>query len=551
MQVIRPAKVYDAVIVGSGAGGGTAAHKLTASGLQVVMLEAGPEIDPESDYKEHEWPYDFEDRGRRMNAHLGGRRLPGEPYVVAEGNEFSWWRARVLGGRTNNWGRHSYRMAEWDFKPRDRFGMGVNWPITYQDLEPYYERAERLFGVSGSREGIPSLPDGVFLPPMKPKCHEAILGKGAANVGMKMIPVRRAVLTRGLHGLPACHWCGQCDRGCRTGSKYGSIQFQIWPALETGGLTLLTNSMAREVTVDREGRANGVSYIDKTSGEERRIRAKRIILAASTLETARLLLNSNSHFHPEGLGNLSGHVGRHLTDTVGTGQTLGYLPQLLGRERYNEDGIHSGHVVIPWWKYDRKNKFAGGYHIEVYGGYEIPSLKTARYFSQYLPGYGSEFKKEAREYFGAFIGVKGTGECYPNPRSYVEIHPDAVDRWGVPVLRIHFEWSENDYLMAEDMQAELSNLIEAAGGKVFDPPRPPRRRAGIIVGGSHIHELGTARMGTRKEDSVTNPFGQLWDSPEVSIVDGSVFVTNPDKNPTLTLAALCLRTCEKILDEGV
>ena len=550
MQVIRSPKVYDAIIVGSGAAGGTAAQRLTAAGLDVALLEAGPELVPSRDYNEHKWPYEFADRGRTMKAGLGGWRLPGEPYVVAPGNEFRWWRARTLGGRTNNWGRHSYRLAEWDFHPRDRFGVGTNWPIRYQDLESYYGQAERLLGVSGSKEGIPSLPDGDYLPPMKPKCHEALLSKGAEKLGMRMIPVRRAVLTESLHGLPACHWCGACDRGCVSGSKYCSIQFSIEPALKTGRLTLLTGSMAREIVVDNDGRAVAVSYIDKPTRAEREIRGKRILLAASTLESARLLLNSKSRFHPGGLGNSSGHLGRHLTDTVGTGQTFGYLPQLLGRERVNEDGIHSGHVVIPWWKYDRKNKFAGGYHVEVYGGFAMPSLMFSGQVARHSEGYGAEFKQAARDYFGAFVGVKGTGESFANPKSYVEIDDKTADRWGVPVLRVHFEWSENDYLMAEDMQQQLRGVIEASGGVVFEPNSPPARRAGMIVGGSHIHELGTARMGRDPKSSVTNPFGQVWDSPNVSVIDGAVFVTNPDKNPTLTLVALAMRACDKILDEG-
>ncbi|MCP5112527.1 MAG: GMC family oxidoreductase, partial [bacterium] len=250
MQVIGSPKIHDAVIVGSGAGGGTAAQHLTAAGLDVVMLEAGPELDPLSDYNSHSWPYEFSDRGRRMNARLGGWRLPGEPYEVAQGNQFRWWRARTLGGRTNNWGRHSYRMAEWDFRPLDRYGIGVNWPIGYKELAPYYDRAEEIFAVSGSRDGIPSLPDGNYLPPMKPKCHEALLARGAAKLGIPMIPARRAILTVSRHGLPACHWCGACNRGCLTGSGDASIRYSTEPALTTGRLGPLTMAMARPVTGD-------------------------------------------------------------------------------------------------------------------------------------------------------------------------------------------------------------------------------------------------------------------------------------------------------------
>ncbi|MBI1358187.1 MAG: GMC family oxidoreductase [Acidobacteria bacterium] len=551
MQVARSPKVFDAVVVGSGAGGGTAVQRLTGAGLDVALLEGGPSLNPSTDYRSHNWPYEFDDRGRSMNALLGGNQLPGEPYSVAAGQEFQWWRARVLGGRTNNWGRHSYRMAEWDFRCRDRYDYGDNWPIAYSDLAPYYSEAERLMGVCGTKEGIPSLPDGDFLPPMKPKCHEVLLGKGARKIGMPMIPIRRAVLTRNALGRPACHWCGACNRGCMTGSKYCSIQYQIDPALAGGNLTLLTDSMAREVLTDSSGEAIGISYIDTRTGEEKQIRGKRIVLAASSIETARLLLNSHSPHHPQGLGNSSGHLGKHLTDTIAVEGTFGLLPQLLDRPRVNEDGVHSGHVMIPWWKYDRKNEFAGGYHIEVFGGYAMPLLGTAADFANTLPGHGKAFKRSAREHFGAYVRLGTAGESFANEKSFVEIDPNGKDRWGIPTVKIHFEWTENDYLMAEDIQTEFRNLIEAAGGKVYEPPpSAKRRRGGIQPGGAHIHELGTARMGTHREDSVTNPFGQLWDSPNVSVVDGSTFVTNPDKNPTLTIAALCLRACDRILEEG-
>jgi choline dehydrogenase-like flavoprotein len=553
VQVIRPPKVYDAIVIGSGAGGGTAAQRLTDAGLEVVLLEAGPKLDPARDYAEHKWPYDYSDHGRTMNRHLGGRRIPGEPYVVADGDEFVWMRARTLGGRTNNWGRHSYRMAEWDFRTHDEFGMGVNWPVTYDDLEPYYTEAEKFLGVSGTREGLPSLPDGHYLPRMNPKCHEAILTSGARKLGIPMIPVRRALLTQNHGEHPACHWCGQCDRGCATGSKYGSIHWSIEPALKSGNLTLLTDSMAREITVDGAGRADGISYVDRRTGSEIEVKAKHIFVAGGTLETTRLLLNSKSRLHPNGLGGSSGELGRNLTDTVGTGNTVGILPQLVNRERFNEDGIHSGHVMVPWWKYDRskyKLDYAGGYHMEVYGGFSMPSMAFARDVNNYFPGYGSSLKRSAREHFGAIVGIKCTGESYPNPRSFVEIDPAVVDDWGVPVLRIHFEWSENDYKMAEDMRVELARIVDASGGTLLENPDHRRRRAGMIAGGSHIHELGTSRMGRNPKTSVTNQFGQVWDSPNVSLIDGSVFCTNPDKNPTLTLIALAMRACDKVLDEG-
>src|ERR1700758_2076522 len=324
-EVIRGAKVYDVCIIGSGAGGGQAAKVLTEGGLSVVMLEAGPPLNPEKDYKEHVWPYDLPHRGIGVGGKLRGMlnseflapngawEIDGEPYVSAPGNTFRWFRSRIVGGRTNHWGRIALRFAPVDFKSRSTDGMGDDWPITYQDLAPYYDKVESYIGVFGTKENIPSAPDGVFMPPPKPRCTELMVKKACDKLGITCIPSRLAILTKSVNGRLPCHYCGQCGRGCITASNFSSSQVLIPPALQTGRLTMITGAMAREILVDKDGKATGVSYIDKATRSEKRINARAVVVAASACESARLLLNSKSTAFPTGLANSSGAVGKYLT----------------------------------------------------------------------------------------------------------------------------------------------------------------------------------------------------------------------------------------------
>src|SRR5436309_7840327 len=283
-QVVRSPKPYDVCIIGSGAGGGTAAKILTEGGLNVVMLEAGPPLNPERDYKEHLWPYDLPHRGigvggklrREINdeftAPNGAWEIDGEPYTSAPGSRFRWFRSRIVGGRTNHWGRIALRFAPIDFKSRSTDGMGDDWPITYDELGPYYDKVESYIGVFGSKENIPSAPDGIFLPPPKPRCTDLLVKKGCDKISIPCVPSRLAIITRPVNGRAACHYCGQCGRGCTTASNFSSSQVLIPPALATGRLTLMTNAMLREILVNKEGKANAVSYIDKTTRAEQQVR---------------------------------------------------------------------------------------------------------------------------------------------------------------------------------------------------------------------------------------------------------------------------------------
>ena len=560
-QVMRTPKSYDICVIGSGAGGGMAAKILTEGGLNVALLEAGPPVNPEKDYKMFVWPYELPHRGVGVGgkaadnfgeflAPNGAWNIAGEPYTSAPESNFQWFRSRIVGGRTNHWGRIALRFAPVDFKSKSRDGLGEDWPIGYEDLAPYYDKVESYIGVFGTKENVPSAPDGVFLPPPKPRCSELLIKKACDNLNITCIPARLAVLTRPLNGRPACHYCGQCGRGCTTASNFSSSQVLIPPALLTGRLTLITGAMAREILVGADGKAAGVSYIDKATHTEKRIAARAVVVAASACESARLLLNSRSKVFPDGLANSSGQVGRNLTDSVGS-SGWGYVPQMEKIPPHNHDGTGGMHMYIPWWKYDRKNDFPRGYHIEIGGGRELPSAGMFDDVCEEFEGYGAELKRTCRKQYGTSVDFAGRGEMLANPDSYCEIDPEVVDEFGIPVLRFHFKRSEHEIRQAKDMQETFKAIVEAMGGEYKTKTDPGGQYPfGIEAGGRIIHEVGTARMGADPKTSVLNGYCQAHDVKNLFIADGAPLVTNPDKNPTLTIMALSWRASEYLLSEA-
>ncbi|HEX6822861.1 MAG TPA: GMC family oxidoreductase [Candidatus Sulfotelmatobacter sp.] len=562
MQVRRSPKTYDVCIIGSGGAGGTAAKVLSEGGLSVALLEAGPPVIPARDYKEHVWPYDLPHRG----AGVGGRarqglddeflapngawEIQGEPYVSAPGSKFRWFRSRIVGGRTNHWGRIALRMAPVDFKVRSHDGRGDDWPISYEDVAPYYDKVEAYIGVFGTKENIPSAPDGIFLPPPKPRCTETIIKKACDKLDILCIPSRLAILTKPLNGRPACHYCAQCGRGCITASNFSSSQVMIPPAEKTGRFTLITGAMARELIVGKDGKVAAVSYIDKETREERRIHARAFIVAASACESARLLLNSRSTLFPDGLANSSGVVGRNLMDTVGS-DGGGYFPQLERMPAHNHDGVGGMHMYLPWWKFDRKNEFLRGYHTEFGGGRGMPGVGDYDELCDEVEGYGVSLKRECKKKYGTYIGFAGRGEMIPNENCYCEIDPNVVDQWGIPVLRFHWKWGDNELRMARDMQETYREIVETAGGTYMPPvQRGADHPFGIADGGVIIHEVGTVRMGNRPATSALNGYCQAHDVKNLFVTDGATFVTNADKNPTLTIMALTWRASEYLLDQA-
>ena len=559
VQIQRTPEIHDVVVIGSGAGGGTVVQVLTGMGIKVTLLEAGPTLDPAREFQEHVWPYEVDHRGAEPGGAFylgkgkpfgyfattsGGWELEGEPYIVAPGNQFRWFRSRILGGRTNHYGRMSFRFSDYDFHPYDRDGLGTNWPISYQELAPYYDKAEAFIGVTGSREGIRSAPDGIFQPPPPPKAHEVLIQRACAKLDIPCIPNRRAVLTQPLHGRPPCHYCGQCERGCLANSNYSSSLVQVLPALKTGKLRILDMAMAREIVTDGNGRVSGVIYIDKRTRAEKHIRCRTAVLAASACESARILLNSKSREFPNGVGNGSGIVGRFLMDSVGF-ELSGRVPALEGLPRYDSEGFGGAHLYMPWWLWDDHAKlgFPRGYHIEIGGGYFMPQVGSFHQAARKY-GYGKRLKEQIRLDYGTQVSFAGRGEMIPNHLSYCEIDPDIVDQWGIPVLRFHFKWSDFEWKQARHMEKTFSSIIEAMGGQVDAPSPDERVSAGISVPGTIIHEVGTVRMGSDLRNSALNGFCQVHEVKNLFVCDGASFVSNPDKNPTLTINALAWRASE-------
>jgi choline dehydrogenase-like flavoprotein len=568
MQIVRNRTMYDVCVIGSGAGGGMAAMVLAQRGANVVMLEAGPMWNATTDTFMYAWPYNTPRRGAatperhfgEFDAALGGWSLEGEPYTTAGDDRFDWFRSRMLGGRTNHWGRISLRFGPDDFRRRSIDGLGDDWPITYDDIRPYYDRIDKLIGIFGANlPEFPNEPDGIFMPPPKPRCYELVIRKAAARLNVPMVPSRLSILTRNHNGRPACHYCGQCGRGCATHSNFSSPSVLIPPALDTGRLKVVTDAMAREVTVDAAGLANGVTYVDKTTGRDNHVRARIVVLAASACESARILLNSRSSKFPQGVANSSGTVGKYLTDSTGA-SVRGFIPALMDGIPHNEDGTGGMHLYMPWWLDNRKLDFPRGYHIEPGGGRRMPNAGFGGGIHNFtgvegsgrpisFGGYGAGLKNDYRRLYGATVSFAGRGEQVPSKDCYCELDPVAVDRWGIPVLRFHFKWSDYELNQARHMQQTFRALIDEMGGTPLTPMPTAEQGYGIEAGGRIIHEAGVTRMGDDPSTSVLNRHCQAHDVKNVFVADAGPFVSQADKNLTWTILALAMRTAEYIADQ--
>lgn len=570
-QIKKTPKAYDVCIVGSGAGGGMAAYVLANAGIRVVLLEAGPLYDPAKNVSQLKWPWESPRRGANtplrhfgdFDAAYGGWQIEGEPYTHKDNTEFDWFRSRMVGGRTNHWGRISLRFGPKDFKRRSIDGLGDDWPISYEDVAPWYDKVDQLIGVFGSKENLPNDPDSIFLPPPKPRLHELLIQNAAKTLNIPVIPSRLSILTKPINKeRGACFYCRQCNRGCTVYGDFSSSSVLVKPALATGNVDVIPNAMAREVVTNADGIATGVSFVNKDDMQEYTVSAKVVVLAASSCESARLLLNSKSSRYSNGLANGSGLVGKYLHDSTGASMG-GILPHLVGRKRYNEDGVGGMHVYTPWWLDNKNLDFPRGYHIEYGGGMTMPGYgfgfgmhnTNGKYpgrdgKQKAAGGYGASLKDDYRYFYGATVGMSGRGEAVAREDNYCEIDPSTVDKYGIPVLRFRYKWSDYEIKQAKHMKETFREIIHKMGGVVTSGNDDgPHNDYGLLAPGRIIHEVGTTRMGNDPKKSVLNKFCQAHEVKNLFVVDGGPFVSQADKNPTWTILALSMRSSEYIIEE--
>jgi choline dehydrogenase-like flavoprotein len=580
-QEVDLSRTYDAVIVGSGAAGGMAANVLASKGMQVLLLEAGKKLNIEQELKSMQWPYEHPRRGdlppgsHALSFNEYNVRQP--PYakgtsfkhvysyvegwgngdytkniVVDEkdhpytGTRYAWVRARCVGGKTNIWGRLALRLSDYDFKGKTHDGYGEDWPISYADLEPYYDKVDLYLGISGVKENLPWLPDSLFQRPTKLNASEVLLRESLKKMGRVLTPYRAGVTTDGLkHNKhrSKCYGRGACRRrpgGCDIHAAFDSPTGLIAPALDTGNLTLRPNSTVREVLVDpNTGKARGVAFLDSETHTPYEVKAKVVILAASTLESARLMLLSRSSQHPNGIGNSSGHVGHNFCEHVMGPSITGLVKDLVGKPHTLDDGRPGGFYVPRFRNLtDRQPDFIRGYGFEGEGEdtmFPHGALDT--------PGFGASYKKTVRDKAGAYISMGGFGEVLARYENYMDLDPDVKDAWGIPVLRFHYQFGDNERKMAADMAVTAREMFEEAGIEVVSVDHD------VLTEGWSIHELGLARMGNDPKTSVVSQFQQSHDVKNLFVVDGSTHVSASCQNPTWTIMALAWRSCDYLADE--
>ncbi len=529
-----PDSMYDVCVIGSGAAGGIVTKELCEAGAKVILLEAGEEVPPHK-FRSHCWPYELPFRGYRAEKQelFYPRDLKGS--FRSESLEgVSVDRIRVLGGRTLHWNAVVLRYAPSDFRERTLNGIEEDWPITYDELAPYYERVETMIGVCGNDDHLEILPAGSsYMPPPPLRCSEQILKREAGKIGIPVISVRKALLTRQYDNRPPCHYCGHCMDGCDVSAIFSTPGSMLPKARKTGNLTLRQNALAREILVNRNGLARAVSIVDRKTRHEEEIKARVFVTCCATVETGRLLLNSQSspNFRT-GLANSSGVVGRYLSGHIGDSVYI-YLHELEGRPPANLDGCLD-HAFIPRYK---TNSPAGAFDFQVnYSGYMFP------YQAYAVKGYGSSFKKKVREMEPGFLMLGGFGKVKSEANNRITIDPATKDTYGIPIPVMHFAYSDLDKSVFAEMKKTVDDLCGQLKGQVT-------KHLGDRPGGFASHEVGTVRMGADPRTSALNSYCQSHDVKNLFVTDGSAFTTTSEKNPTLTIMALSLRAADYIKEQ--
>jgi choline dehydrogenase-like flavoprotein len=552
--------VFDVLVIGSGASGGWVAKEVAERGLRVLMLEAGPPRVPTRDFTEHVWPYQLKFRGfgdqRRLLQTQPVQRLCyacdeyshqffvndlEHPYTFPVDKPFMWIRGRQVGGKTFCWARESYRFSDNEFKAASRDGYGEDWPISYKELEPYYDRVESYIGVSGSREGLSQMPDGQFLPPMELSCGGVLAKKVIEEkFGWRVMPDRVANLTVEYRGRPACHYCDQCQRGCFTASYFNSPSVTLPAAARTGKLTLVSDAVVSHVVMDRAGKAEGVHYIDRLTHEHREAYAHAVVVAAGALESTRILLNSKTPSHPQGVGNSAGVLGKYLMDHFTIEGAGGYMPSLRSSKR-EPVGRPCGFLIPKYvnagGQKNRNSNFLRGYRFDGDGSQEVYGHAFL------LPEFGNAWRERVKKDIPYYFAIEAQGECLPRADNFVTLDRDKKDAWGIPALHISASYGENDRAMAVAMRSHVAAILDEM--KLADVA-PPKSELSIF--GKNIHECGTARMGDQPSASVVDRNCKVHDAKNVFVTDGSVFVTQGCYEPTLTIMAISARAGEHIAE---
>lgn len=551
---------FDAIVVGSGICGGWAAKELTEKGLRTLVLEAGPPIVPARDYVEHVQAYSLPYRGygnlRKLREEQPIQSLTGpcnewgskffvndreNPYHNDPDKPFAWIRGRHVGGRSIMWGRQVYRWSDLDFEANAKEGLGVDWPLRYADIAPWYSYVEKFIGVSGHAEGLAHLPDGEFLPPMQLNCAELQVQEAMARRWRRerLLTIGRcAILTRPHQGRAACHYCGPCERGCITHSYFSSIGSTLPAAAATGRLTLRPNTVVAQVMYDeRTDRATGVRAVDAATMQTLEFRSRLIFLCASALESARILLNSKTTRFSTGLANSSGELGRNLMDHPFGAGANGTLPGMEDRRTF---GNRPNGIYVPRFRNvkDKHPQFVRGY------GFQGGAARTDWRRGATTPGFGAEFKNALLNSLGPWrFWMGGWGECLPRHDNYVALHPTLKDKWGIPALHIQCTWGPNELAILKDIQVTAAEILETAGAndiEIFNEELPP---------GLCIHEMGTARMGRDPKTSVLNGWNQSHDVPNLFVTDGACMASSGNQNPSITYMALTARACDYAVEQ--
>ena len=542
MQIQASPEVRDVLIIGSGAAGGMAAWNLTRQGVNVTMLDAGRKFS-RNEFWTHVKPWEWQ---QRLDA---GQKPPQivldpaeQPYITPLGQNFALTRVWGRGGKTNIWGRVSLRYSDLDFAGPERDGWEIPWPIRYQDVAPYYDRVDQLIGVCGGDDDSDSLPGSkYFLPPPPLRCGEHVMKRAAHNVGIDIVPIRRAVLTRDYHGHTKCHYCGACGSGCDVGAFFNASDYLIEPALKTGRLNVVNNAVVARILVDDEGLAKGVQYFDRRTKEEHRLYGKRVIVAASCVDSTRILLNSTSQRFPNGIGNSSDVVGRYLSEQIRF-TIRGFAPGLIGSKVHNDDGIGGAHMYMPRFNHrdGRKRDYLRGFGCQFW----YTGAQTDLSYAKSIPGFGLDFKKAVKERYPAVLALHPFGETLPKAENRITVKGSPLDRYGVPIARISYLTGENERRMSKDMYDTVLEILHQAKAEIV-----PFQLGYLEPNGSAIHEHGTCRMGADPKRSALNGFCQMHEVKNVFVVDGSSFTTASEKNPTLTILALSWRATDHMAAE--